>query len=110
MGWLSYHKNGARGLTRVRITRGRRRMLLALLSEADNLHPRRLGKAAGVWPGTLYPFLDHLELAGWVDKHRQRVGFESKYCYTLTDEGRMRAAAELCLILPMRQPDPRPRT
>jgi DNA-binding MarR family transcriptional regulator len=100
MGWLSYHRNGAAGLTRVRITRGRRRVLLALLSEAGNLHGRRLCQAAQVWGGVLYPFLEHLEEAGWVTRQRRNIDLRRCWCYTLTDDGRLRAAAELSLILP----------
>ena len=85
----------------IRPTRATRRVLLALLSGAGNLHARRLGEAAGVRSWTLYPFLEHLEAAGWTDKHRRHVGLERKYCYDLTDIGRLHAAAELGLILPV---------
>jgi DNA-binding PadR family transcriptional regulator len=100
MGWMSYRRGGAIGTTRVRITRGRRRVLLALLSGAGNMHGFRLASAAQVPSWALYSFLDHLEAAGWVDKSRRKIGLEARYCYSLTEQGRLYAAAELCLIMP----------
>ena len=100
MDWISYRRPGMGELTRVRLTRRRQRVLLVLLSGAGNLHDERLRRAARVRPGTLYPFLSHLEAAGWVVRHRRSIGLERKYCYDLTDAGRAHAAAGLCLILP----------
>lgn len=85
---MTYRRPGARGLTRVRLTRGRRRILLALLTGAGNLHGWRLCQAAQVWSGTLYPFLDHLEDAGWVTGTKRQVDGRELRCYDLTDTGR----------------------
>lgn len=97
---MTYRRAGALGQTRVRLTRRRRRMLLALLAGADNMHAERLSAAAGVWSGTVYPFLEHLEKAGWVVRHRRRVYLRDVYCYDLTDEGRVHAAGALLLVFP----------
>jgi DNA-binding PadR family transcriptional regulator len=98
MTWISYRRPGAIGLTRLRLTRGRKRVLLALLSGASNLHGWRLCTAAQVWSGTLYPFLDHLEAAGWINRVKRTVGHDELYCYDLTAEGRLSAAGALRLV------------
>lgn len=46
--------------------RRRRRILLALLTGAPNLSGYPLGRVAQCRSGTVYPFLAHLENAGWV--------------------------------------------
>ena len=100
---MTYHSRtltGADCVVRVWLSKGRRNVLLALLSGAENLHRLRLCDATGAWPASVHLFLDHLVAAGWADKHRRKVGLKPEYCYALTDEGRMRAAAELSLILP----------
>jgi predicted ArsR family transcriptional regulator len=102
MGSISYQRDGAAGMTRVPITRGRRRVLLALLTGADNLHLRRLREASQVGEVRLCSFLDHLENAGWVVKHRRQTEGRALYCYDLTGFGRLAAQTELRLILPAR--------
>ena len=94
---MSYRRDGAIGLTRVRLTRSRRRILLALLTGAANLDGWRLCEAAQVWSGTLYPFLGHLERAGWVTVEFRDVGERELRCYTLTDAGRWEASHALRL-------------
>lgn len=101
MEWISYRRPGAAGVTRVPLTRGRRRVLLALLSGAGNLTLWRLRETAQVGEVRLCSFLDHLEKAGWVDRHRRKVGLEARYCYSLTDHGRLTAQAQLRLLLPV---------
>jgi len=98
MGWMNYVKAGARGLTRVRLSRGRRRILLALLTEADNLHGFRLCETAQVGSGTLYPFLVHLERARWIEGHYMDVAGRPARCYSLTAPGRRMAVSELRLV------------
>lgn len=100
MKWISYRRPGAAGMTRVPLTRGRRRVLLALLSGADNLTLWRLGETAQVGEVRLCSFLDHLEHAGWVIRNRRKIDLETRYCYTLTYHGRMAVLAELSLRLP----------
>jgi DNA-binding PadR family transcriptional regulator len=97
---MSYRRPGALGLTRVRLTRGRRRMLLALLTGAGNLYGWRLCQAAQVGSVTLYPFLDHLEHAGWITRELRFVSDQWLYCYSLTEVGRWSALAELRLTAP----------
>jgi hypothetical protein len=101
MEWISYRRPGAIGMTRVPLTRGRRRVLLALLSGASNLTLWRLGETAQVGEVRLCSFLDHLEKAGWTDRHRRKVGLQTMYCYSLTDHGRLAAQADLRLLLPV---------
>lgn len=97
MTWMTYQRNGAIGLTRVRLSRGRRRVLLALLSGADNLHSWRLCQVAQVGPGTLHPFLAHLEDASWVTREARPVDHQRTPCYDLTGTGRLQAASALRL-------------
>jgi len=97
---MSYRRPGALGLTRVRLTRGRRRVLLALLSDAGNLHGWRLCQVAQVGPGVLYPFLDHLERAGWIVRELRLVPDQWMHCYSLTEAGRWNAMSELRLTPP----------
>jgi DNA-binding PadR family transcriptional regulator len=104
MSILTYRRPGALGVSRVRRSRARRRVLLALLSGADNLHGYRLCSAAGVWSGTLYPYLEHLTAAGWVTGESRIVEHRKLRCYRLTAEGRLHAAAELGLIFPASAP------
>lgn len=97
MPWMSYKRPGALGTSRVRLTRGRRRVLLALLTGAGNLHGYRLCEAAQVWGWVLYPFLDHLEDAGWVTGRMVTIKGRDYRCYTLTDTGRFEASKALLL-------------
>jgi DNA-binding PadR family transcriptional regulator len=101
--WLQYRRKGAAGLTRVRVGRKRRRILLALMTGAANLSGYPLMRLAQCSSGTVYFFLDHLENAGWVtgdwevlppgeDRPRRRF-------YTLTPLGRDEAAKLLGLAL-----------
>jgi hypothetical protein len=103
MGWISYHRDGAAGMTRVRLTRGRRRVLLALLTGAGNMHLWRLRETAQFGEVRLCAFLDHLERAGWVIRHRRQTEGRGMYCYELTDFGWLASQAELRLILPARR-------
>jgi DNA-binding PadR family transcriptional regulator len=110
MSWITYTVPSAVGPdreVRVRLSRGRRRVLLALLSGADNLHSRRLREIAQVLDASLHPFLDRLTEAGWVDGHIRTVAGRRVRCYHLTTVGRIQAAGELVLIVPS-QLDPRP--
>lgn len=104
MGSISYRRAGAAGMTRVRLTRGRRRVLLALLTGAGNLHLQRLCEASQVGEMRLCSFLDHLEDAGWVARHRRQTESRLLYCYRLTDLGWLAAQAELRLFLADRNP------
>lgn len=97
---MNYRRPGALGLTRVRLTRRRRRVLLALLTGADNLHGWRLCQAAQVGSGTLYLFLTHLEKAGWVTRELRIISGQWLHCYSLTEAGRWSALAELRLTAP----------
>jgi DNA-binding PadR family transcriptional regulator len=97
MTWMSYRRPGALGMTRVRMTRARRRILLALLTGAANLYGWRLCEAAQVRSWVLYPFLDHLENAGWITGRFADVGEHEYRCYTLTDTGRWEASQILRL-------------
>jgi DNA-binding PadR family transcriptional regulator len=101
---MTYHRPGALGTTRVRLTRGRRRVLLALLGGAENLHGPRLCAAAQVGSWALYPFLDHLRAAGWAVGEARIIEQRKTRCYRLTDKGRAHAAAALGLIYPVHVP------
>ena len=97
---LAYRRPGAIGMTRVRLTRRRRRVLLALLADAAAMSGYPLCRAAQVGPGTVYPLLAHLENAGWVigewDTATTPNGGRRRF-YRLTGEGRAAAAAALKL-------------
>ena len=80
-------------------TRGRRRVLLALLADADHMSGYPLSRTAQARSASVYITLDHLEDAGYVtaewearddDKPRRRF-------YRLTPEGREYAMAVLRL-------------
>jgi predicted transcriptional regulator len=111
---ISYHcrtLTGADHVVRVRLSRGRRRVLLALLSGADNLHSQRLRSAAQVWDVNLHAFLRHLTDAGWLDSRVRMVSGRKVRCYRLTDSGRVQAAGELTLVMPdLDLLDPRAKT
>lgn len=94
---LTYQRPGSRGVTRVRLSRRRRRVLAVLLTSARNLHGFRLCEAAQVGPGCLYPLLAHLEAADWVTRDRRKVGGQGLWCYSLTERGRLLAAEALRL-------------
>jgi DNA-binding PadR family transcriptional regulator len=100
MTWMTYRRHGALGSTRVRLTRGRRRVLLALLSGADNLDGWRLSQAAQVWSAVLYPFLDHLEAAGWATRATPTERGKKQFFWSLTPEGHVRAVSALGLRYP----------
>ena len=97
MPWMSYRRRGATGLTRLYLTRGRRRMLLTLLADPPGLHARQLCVTSHVGPGSAYPFLEHLENALWVITSYQDVGGRDLRCYQLTDTGREEATRLLRL-------------
>jgi hypothetical protein len=97
MTWLMYRRPGAVGMTRVRLTRGRRRMLLTLLADPPGLHARQLCVTSHVGPGRAYPFLEHLENARWVTSDYQVVGARDFRCYQLTETGRAEATRLLRL-------------
>jgi PadR family transcriptional regulator, regulatory protein PadR len=100
MNSMTYHRPGATGMTRVLLTRRRRRVLLALLADAADMSGYPLCRAAQVGPGTVYPLLGHLENAGWVtgewDTKTAPNGGRRRF-YRLTDEGRAAVAAALKL-------------
>jgi DNA-binding PadR family transcriptional regulator len=95
---MNYTRRGARGLTRVWLTRKRRRVLLALLSEADNLHSYRLCETAQVGTGMLRVFLGHLEEARWIEGHFMDIAGHPTRCYSLTALGRRMTIEELRLV------------
>lgn len=97
---MTYRRRGAPGITHVRLTRGRRRVLLVMLSGAQNLHGYRLCWTAQVWSWDLHPFLDHLVAAGWAVREMRAADGEARWCYDLTANGRMLAAALLRLAVP----------
>jgi DNA-binding PadR family transcriptional regulator len=90
-------------MTRVLLTRRRRRVLLALLTGAGNLSGYPLCRAAQVGPGTVYTLLSHLEDAEWVtsewDTETAPNGGRRRF-YRLTERGRTGAAAALGLDYP----------
>jgi len=95
---MSYTRPGAAGLTRVHLNRRRRRVLLALLTEADNLHGFRLCEAAQVGTSTVYPFLARLEQARWIEGHFRDVAGRPLRCFRLTPLGRRFAIEHLRLV------------
>jgi PadR family transcriptional regulator, regulatory protein PadR len=98
-GWLSYRKGSAIGSTRVRLTRPRKRVLLALLV-ASGLDSYSLGRLAQVRSGSLFPALSHLEDAGLLDVMLDETGpgvYARRRFYRLTDEGRRIARSGLGL-------------
>lgn len=97
---MNYVRPGRIGMTRIWASRGRRRMLAVLLTGAENLHAERIGSAASVGSGSVYPFLADLVAAGWADREKRRVGSQQMWCYSLTPRGRVVAAAELNLVMP----------
>jgi PadR family transcriptional regulator PadR len=50
----------------IRPTRKMKRVLLVLLTGAPGLSGYPICRAAGMWPGSVYPELARLEHAGWV--------------------------------------------
>lgn len=92
---MTYRLPGAIGITRVRLTRRRKRILLVLLSGRTDLHARNLCRLARAGSGSLYPFLHHLEKAGWVLRGYFPEGGEERFCYGLTRTGREQASALL---------------
>ena len=97
---MTYRRPGALGVTRVTLTRRRRRVLLALLTGATNLHGWRLCTTAQIWSGNLYPFLDHLEQAGWISAEMRTMSAGTmRRCYNLTEAGQDKAASLLGLRL-----------
>lgn len=100
MNSMTYRRPGAIGMTHVRLTRRRRRVLLALLADAADMSGYPLCRAAQVGPGTVYTLLGHLEDAGWVvgewDTKTTPNGGRRRF-YRLTGEGRAAVAAALKL-------------
>lgn len=89
--WFQYQRPGSAGCTRVHVGRRRRRILLALLTGAANLGGFTICQAAQCGSGTVYPFLAHLERAGWVTSEWESpepVGRPRRRFYRLTAEGR----------------------
>ena len=89
---LQYRIEPGAGLTRVRVGRRRRRVLLALFAGLETPGGFSLGHLAQVGPGTVYPFLAHLERAGWVTSDWETVppgeDRPRRRFYTLTPLGR----------------------
>lgn len=100
MASITYRRPGALGITHVHLTRRRRRVLLVMLSGARNLHGWRLCWTAQIWSGNLYPFLDHLVTAGWAVREKRAADGQDRWCYDLTGNGRLLAAAMLRLAVP----------
>jgi DNA-binding PadR family transcriptional regulator len=100
MASMTYRRPGAPGITHVRLSRGRRRVLLVMLSGARNLHGWRLCQAAQIWSASLYPFLDHLVAARWAVREERAADGEDRWCYDLTENGRLLAASMLRLAVP----------
>ena len=94
MQWMTYRRAGAIGSTRLLLTRGRRRVLQALLCEASGLDIWELSEKSRIGAGTLYPFLYHLTKAGWAASE-ERLG--SNYYWSLTEQGRRYATGTLGL-------------
>lgn len=99
---MNYVRPGRIGMTRIWASRGRRRVLAVLLTGAENLHAERIGSAASVGSGGLYPFLLHLVTEGWAVREKRKVGSQLLWCYSLTPAGRVVAAAELNLVMPQK--------
>lgn len=97
---MTYRQRGAAGCTRVPLTRGRRRVLLALLSGAGNLDGRTLCMTAQVGVTRLYPFLDHLEEAHWATRTPRPGTYPRRYDWALTPQGRVQATWALKLMFP----------
>jgi DNA-binding MarR family transcriptional regulator len=97
MDWMTYRRRGAIGSTRVLLTRGRRRILLALLSDAGNLYLWQLCQSAQVGTARLCLFIEHLEQAGWLTRERRMADGRAVYCYSLTERGRANAMGTLHL-------------
>ena len=106
--WMSYRREPAAGMTRVLLTRPRRRMLRALSAFPPGwrLAGSELGVAAGVSPAALYPFLDHLQAAavaaglmpgGCAPRRGARIAAAERVrdamlaSWALTDDGRAQA-------------------
>lgn len=68
-----------------RITRKVRRIVMALHHVERPLTGGDLCRITCHWPGTVYPALDQLERAGWI---QQRPGPKVIPVYELTDHGR----------------------
>jgi PadR family transcriptional regulator PadR len=99
---LQYRSTPGAGLTRVRINRRRRRVLLALFVGMETPGAFSLGRLARVGPGSVYPFLAHLERAGWVTSEWETVppGEDRlrRRFYTLTPLGRSEGGRLLGLV------------
>ena len=90
----------------IKPTRATRRVLLVLLTGAPNLYGYSMCRAANVGPGTLYPLLERLEHAGWVERswalttvQGMPTGFR-RALYKLTGKGRGEAFRLLGLEMP----------
>lgn len=86
---------------RPRVSRGHRRVMLALLA-ADGLSGYPLSRLAQVGAGTVYVVLARMEGLGWVDRREHSsVGAPTRFSYTLTGKGR----AGVRLLLGLEAPD-----
>ncbi|MER5843228.1 winged helix-turn-helix domain-containing protein [Streptomyces prasinus] len=72
----------------VRIPRKTRRIIMALHNAQRPLTGGDLCRITCHWPGTVYPALEQLERAGWIEK---RPTPKSIHGYQLTDRGRQHA-------------------
>lgn len=84
---------------KVKPTRGVRRVLLVLLTGADNLSGYPIGRAAAISFASVYNALDRLENAGWItgEFEGQPGARPRRRFYRLTPEGRSLATGLLGL-------------
>lgn len=70
---LKYRRRQDGGMTRVYVGKVRMRILHVLLNAETPLSALGIATAAEVGTGTLYPFLEHLTRAGWLNVEDSQV-------------------------------------
>ena len=87
----------------IKPTRGVRRVLLMLLTGADNIGGTTIMDAAGLSSGTVYPVLGRLSQLGWIGHVKEAAPYKDlppRRFYSLTPFGRTGAISLLKLEMP----------